>query len=180
MAFETIFPNTLACPNPVCRNFITYEDKVRETLETEDRTGLFKRDEEVCRDFDMVVSFKTQIRDGMATVGLDDVSLLPVALDAETKKQSYIYKVTDWADLKKTPFFGTKEKIISDLSRRVKGRRVIINYMGVNERCDFSPEKLSKLFDDAEPETRDVNITPIGRGDSENPIISVTIFKNCL
>lgn len=177
MAFETLLPNTMVIELPVCRNFIAYKENVRTVLEEE---ALRETNADILRDFDYLVSFKPQLRDGMATVGVDDVALVPVTLDADMKKLPYIYKITDWGDLKKTPLYGSREKIVTELTRRTKGKTIILNYRGRNEKCDFSSEMINAIFDSAEPKTEDVNIIPVGRGDAEYPLIGVTIFKNRL
>jgi len=180
MAFETLCPNTLVKPSTICRNFICYEEKVMENLQKEDRKEAYKHDENIQRDFNAVVSFKTQIRNGMATVGADDVCLEPVSLDAETKKCKYIYKLCDWGDLKKTPIFGSREKITKEIFRRVKSGQILLNFLGKTNKETLTEDMISRIFDEAQIETYDVNIVPLGKNNTEGDIIGVTIFKNLI
>lgn len=182
MAFEILSPDTLhRHTERVCRNFIAYEGDVRSCLESEIRKEkeYLRNDENIKREFDLIVGRQTELRDGLGNLGLDMISLVPITLEKSVKTTTpYIYRTMDYSTSRPTIAYGTKKDALQTIQKKIKVRRTISHYNGITEKGDFDINHIEEVFNDLEEDTVEFDITPIGRNNMEGDTIIVTIFKN--
>ena len=182
MVFEILCPDTLHdTSDRVCRNFIAYEKDVRACLENEIRKEkeYLRTDEKTKREFDSIVGYQTELRDGLGNLGLDMISLVPITLEKSVKTTTpYIYRTGCYGEGRVEFTYGTKKEALAYIQKKIKVRRTVSHYNGVTERADFDIDHIDKLFDELEEDTIEFDISPIGRGGMEGDTIIVTIFKN--
>ena len=182
MAFETLQPDTLHAPTErVCRNFVCSEKNVRECLLNEGRTESWKHDPARETEFNALLSYQTELREGLGNIGIDMVSLLPVTLEKSVKSTTpYIYRTMDYSLNKPSVVFGTKKEALQLIQRKIKTKNVVMHYNGVTEKGEFDIARVEEILGTLEEETVEFDIEPIGRGGIEGDMVLVTIFKNCL
>ena len=182
MAFETLCADSLHAPlGRTCRNFICYEDKVKDNILESFRKDSYRKEVGIVRDIDTLLSFKTELRDGIGNIRDDMVSLVPIEVNKTVKPGvSYIYRVKDYTLAKPTDFYGTKKDILDFMQKKIKTKNIMVCYNGVRERREFNVDEISDILSGLEEDTIDFDICPLGRGDAEGDILLITIFKNCL
>lgn len=181
MAFEILSPDTMhPHTERVCRNFICYNSKLKDTLVNEVRREEYKKDDKTLREFDIICGYQTEARDGLGNLGMDMVSVLPATLEKSVKSTTpYIYRTMDYSLNKPIETYGTKKEALAFIQKRIKTKNVIMHYNGVTEKCEFNIDHISSLLDTLEEDTIEFDIATLGRN-TEGDIILVTIFKNCM
>ena len=182
MAFDTLQPDTLhEATDRVCRNFVCFENKVKECLHTEDRRESWKNDAGREKEFDILTGYQTELRGGLGNLGRDLVSLLPVTLEKSVKTTTpYIYRTIDYSLSKAAVEFGTRKDALQLIQKKIKTKNVVMHYNGITERCEFDVDHIDEILGTLEEDTIDFDIEAIGRNDVEGDMILVSIYKNCL
>ena len=182
MAFETLCADSLHAPiGRTCRNFICYEDRVRENISNSFRKDAYKKDIGIERDIDTLLSFKTELRDGIGNIRDDMISLIPVEVNKSVKPGiEYVYRVKDCTLAKPIDIYGTKKDALDYIQKKIKTKNALVCYNGNREKREFNIEDIDGILATLEEDTIDFDICSLGRGDAESDILLVTIFKNYL
>ena len=182
MAFETLCPDSQNKPTwRTCRNFICTEDKVKDCIVGSMRKEAYKKDIGISRDIETLLSFKTELRNGIGNIGDDMVALGPVELNKSIKTTTpYIYRVIDYTQAKAPEIYGTKKDALDIIQKKIKTKNAIVCYNGTRDRIEFNIDEVSDILTTLEDDTIDFDICTVGRGDVEGDILLVTIFKNGL
>lgn len=182
MAFDTLCPDTLHNSSErVCRNFVCFESKVRQCLESEDRKESWKQDPGRKREFDTITGYQTDARGGIGNLGTNLVCLTQAVLEKTVKASTpYIYKVTDYTTAKTQEIFCTRKDALDIIQKKIKSKNAVMHYNGNVERGEVDIPHINSLLSTLEPDTVDFDICSVGRNNTEGEMILLTIYKNCM
>ena len=111
----------------------------------------------------------------------DDVSIEEVKLPSSIKPSTkYVYKIYDYHNEKLNIEYGTQKDVLAYISKKIKTKFVYVNYNGASGKIEFSPKVIAETLTGLEPTTSQFIIEPVGRAETPDNSIMISIFKNCL
>lgn len=167
VAFTFCEPDTLHSECFPFVNFCCEEKQLQTTLQSLDKTGLFKNNDKLLDTFKI----------GAETVLENNLTFIDeITVDSKLKKtDTYIYRFHDYSN-HKTNYYSFDDTI-KELNKKIKNKYAQIAYDGVFEKIEYSEKEAVNVLSRMSAETHEISIAQIkSNGDYDN-IILITPLK---
>lgn len=165
---ETQEEDTLREHNNYLLNFVSPEKILYQSFHACEKRNLFGSDE---AKKDLQVLLNDKEKKPYYPIDQETVFIGEISLSGKLKpSDEYLYHLIDTNDKKEV--FISFNDVLTYIKKKIKNKYVFLHYNGINERIEFSEEKVKTVIKEMTENTHVISLNQInGKGEEQEPII---------